>query len=213
LRGVVIANELLDNLPFAVLERTGDGWAAVHVGLDDGETALVEVLLPASDGDASAASELAPNARAGDRIPLQPRAVSWLRTATDALDRGRIVVVDYGDTTASMAARGADWLRTYRAHERAGDPLAAPGDADVTTEVAWDQLARVRAPDRDRSQAEFLRAHGLDELVEEGRRIWDERAAVGDLEAIRARSRVSEAEALTDPTGLGAFRVLEWSIG
>ena len=32
----------------------------------------------------------------------------------------------------------------------------------------------------------------------------------GGLEAIAGRSRVHEADALTDPTGLGAFRVLEW---
>jgi len=33
---------------------------------------------------------------------------------------------------------------------------------------------------------------------------------VGDLEALKHRSRVTEVEALTDPAGLGAFRVLEW---
>ena len=68
----------------------------------------------------------------------------------------------------------------------------------------------MRVSDEDRSQADFLRAHGLDDLVAEGRRVWAERAHLGDLEALQARSRVSEAEALTDPTGLGAFRVLEW---
>jgi hypothetical protein len=63
---------------------------------------------------------------------------------------------------------------------------------------------------RRQRQHEFLRSHGIDELVEEGRRIWDERAHLGDLAAIRARSRVTEAEALCDPDGLGAFRVVEW---
>jgi hypothetical protein len=28
---------------------------------------------------------------------------------------------------------------------------------------------------------------------------------------VRARSRITEAEALLDPAGLGAFRVLEWT--
>jgi hypothetical protein len=55
-----------------------------------------------------------------------------------------------------------------------------------------------------------LRGHGLDDLVTEGRARWSERAHLGDLEAIRARSRITEADALTDPAGLGAFRVLEW---
>ena len=82
------------------------------------------------------------------------------------------------------------------------------GEQDITCEVAVDQLP---PPAQDRSQADWLRVHGIDELVEEGRAIWRERAAIGDLEAMRARSRVTEADALLDPAGLGAFRVLEWA--
>jgi SAM-dependent MidA family methyltransferase len=87
------------------------------------------------------------------------------------------------------------------------------GAQDVTCEVAVDQLATVRAPISDRSQAEWLRAWGIDELVAEGRRTWHERAHLGDLEAVKARSRATEAEALLDPSGLGRFRVLEWWAG
>jgi SAM-dependent MidA family methyltransferase len=125
-----------------------------------------------------------------------------------------VVVIDYASTTATMVARPqTEWLRTYRGHERGGPPLDAPGTQDITVEVAIDQLAAVRPPDLDQSQAEFLDDHGLGGLVEEGRRIWAERAHLGDLDAIRARSRISEAEALTDPAGLGAFRVLQWVVG
>jgi hypothetical protein len=61
-----------------------------------------------------------------------------------------------------------------------------------------------------RSQAQFLALHGIDELVVEGRQAWTERAHVADLAALRGRSRVREAEALTDPGGLGGFTVVEW---
>ena len=44
-------------------------------------------------------------------------------------------------------------------------------------------------------------------LVESGRRTWEARAHIGDLEAVTGRSRIAEAGALTDPDGLGA----EWS--
>jgi SAM-dependent MidA family methyltransferase len=71
----------------------------------------------------------------------------------------------------------------------------------------------VAPPSLDRTQAEFLAAHGIDDLVAAARATWHERAHLGDLEALRARSRVGEADALTDPTGLGAFRVLEWAVG
>ena len=81
------------------------------------------------------------------------------------------------------------------------------GTQDITCEVAIDQLPPFAA---NTSQADWLRSHGLEQLVEEGRRVWAERAHLGDLEAVKARSRITEAEALTDPAGLGAFRVLEW---
>ncbi|MGH9112456.1 MAG: hypothetical protein ACRDZN_09220, partial [Acidimicrobiales bacterium] len=99
---------------------------------------------------------------------------------------------------------------TYRGHSRGADMLADLGTQDVTCEVAIDQLATVRAPSADRTQAEWLRGRGIAELADEARRTWDERAHLGDLEAVKARSRVTEAEALVDPAGLGRFRVLEW---
>jgi SAM-dependent MidA family methyltransferase len=151
------------------------------------------------------------SAPSGARVPVQEQAGDWLRDVLALVERGRVVVIDYADTTDSMAQRPHDeWLRTYRGHERGGSPHDAPGSQDITVEVAIDQLAAVRAPDVDESQADFLAAHGIDHLVAEGRRVWAERAHLGDLAAIRARSRITEAEALTDPAGLGAFRVLSW---
>jgi len=209
--GVVLANELLDNLPLLLLERTADGWSEVRVTLD-GER-LAELLVPAAPELAEEAQRLAPDAVEGARIPLQLRARDWLQQALARVERGRVVLVDYADTTPSMAARPwPEWLRTYRAHGRGGHPLDQPGAQDITCEVAVDQLARVRPPAADRSQADFLRAHGIDELAADARAAWEERAHIGDLEAVKARSLVSEAAALTDPTGLGAFRVLEWLV-
>jgi SAM-dependent MidA family methyltransferase len=210
--GVLLANELLDNLAFRLVERHDTAWkeVAVEVG-EDGE--LVEALVASDDASVALASDAAPDARPGDRIPIQTQAVTWLEQALALVERGRIVVIDYADETADLGARPVDqWLRTYRSHGRGGPVLDAIGEQDITCEVAIDQLARVRRPTSDRSQAEFLAAHGIDDLVDEGRRIWRERAHLGDLEAMVARSRVTEAEALGDPAGLGAFRVLEWLV-
>jgi SAM-dependent MidA family methyltransferase len=199
---IVLANELLDNLPFGLAERTEEGWSEVLIGLDD--SSLAEVLVPVE-------VEGLPDAAVGSRVPLQLAAASWLRDALDlAGEGGRVVAIDYASTTVELASRPwTEWVRTYRKHGRGGPPLEALGTQDITCEVAVDQLGV--APASDRSQAEWLPAHGIDDLVEEGRRIWEERAATGDLEAVRARSRITEAEALLDPAGLGAFRVLEWT--
>ncbi|MET0727686.1 MAG: SAM-dependent methyltransferase [Acidimicrobiales bacterium] len=199
---VVLANELLDNLPFGLLERTADGWAEVRVGATG--DALVEVLAPT---DAPGP----PEAPVGARIPRQQAAQRWLADALElAGGAGRVVALDYASTTAELAARPwTDWVRTYRRHGRGGPPLEDLGTQDITCEVAIDQLGT--APTGDRSQADWLRAHGISELVDDGRRIWQERAHLGDLAAVTARSRVNEAAALLDETGLGAFRVLEWT--
>jgi SAM-dependent MidA family methyltransferase len=173
----------------------------VRVGLEGDR--LTEVRVPTI----APAPEVA--APVGARVPVQVAAAEWVRAAVDlAGPGGRVVALDYTSTTAELAARPwTEWVRTYRSHARGGHPLERLGEQDVTCEVAVDQLP---APARNVSQADWLRAHGIDELVEEGRATWRDRASIGDLAAVRARSRVTEAEALLDPTGLGAFRVLEW---
>lgn len=191
--GVVIANELLDNLPFGLRERTATGWAELHV-----DAGLAEVLVPV---------EYDLEAPAGARVPVQRAAGEWVAAARRLAPR--VVVIDYADTTPALARRPwTDWVRTYRGHSRGAHPLADLGGQDITCEVAVDQLPATTA---NRSQAEFLRAFGIDELAAEARQAWHGRAHIGDLQALRARSRVHEAAALTDETGLGAFRVLEWA--
>lgn len=215
LTGVVFANELLDNLPFVLLERTSTGWSEVRVAesRDESGPPLVEVLTPASATDVDLAERLVPSAPVGARIPLQGRAVEWLRDALRRLSRGRVVLVDYASTTGDLARRPMpEWLRTYRRGAPGTGPLDRPGNQDITVEVCIDQLARVQPPAADRPQSEFLAAHGLEALTDAARSEWQAAAGAPDLAALRAKSRISEAAALADPTGLGAFRVLEWTV-
>ncbi|MBV8302987.1 MAG: SAM-dependent methyltransferase [Acidimicrobiia bacterium] len=203
--GVVVANELLDNLPFALVEREPLGWAEVRV--DD---SLRETLVPAAADIALHTERLVPDAPVGSRVPLQRPATAWVRSALAVVERGRIAALDYAGTTPEMARRPwTDWVRTYRRHGPGGHPLENLGEQDVTCEVAVDQLP---APDTARTQADFLRAFGLDGLVDEARTAWEAHAHIGDLEALEHRSRVSEGAALSDGAGLGAFSVLEWTV-
>jgi SAM-dependent MidA family methyltransferase len=148
----------------------------------------------------------------GARAPLVDRAATFVDDARRSVRRGSVVAFDYGTPiTAMLAGRPyRDWLRTYRGNERGDHYLVAPGTQDITTDVPIDQLPE---PDAVRTQAAFLRLWGIDELVAEGRRRWEEQAARPGLEAMKMRSRVSEAEALLDPAGLGGFLVTEWRCG
>jgi SAM-dependent MidA family methyltransferase len=212
--GVVVANELLDNLPFRIVEWTGDLWTEIRVGLDD--AGFVEVAVPAATEVAAAAEDVASGAAVADgtRLPVPTATADWLATCGHVLRRGFLVVIDFADTAASIAARGQDqWLRTYHGHERGGAPLVDPGAQDITCDVPAEHLVThaERAGFRlveQATQAEWLTALGIDELTEDARGVWRERAAIGDLDAMAARSRVSEAAGLTDPTGLGAHTVL-----
>jgi SAM-dependent MidA family methyltransferase len=202
--GVVIANELLDNLPFRLAVNDGPWREAFVVTMPDGRA--VEKL---SDPFDPLPAVLPPRATLGARAPLQDAAAVWVADARAVVRRGTVAVIDYcSPTTAELAARPwREWLRTYRGHERGGHYLAEAGRQDITTEVAIDQLP---PPDTVRSQLQWLRLHGIDELVAEGKAYWAEHAGRPDLAAMRMRSRVSEAEALLDPAGLGAFTVVEW---
>lgn len=206
--GLVIANELLDNLAVRIVERTGDGWSEVWVRIDD--DGACEVLRPLDgDGDALvSALGLDSTVGVGTRVPIQHAASRWVHTTLDQISAGRLLVIDYGvATVADLADR--TWLRTYRAHERGDDPYDSPMERDITVDIVVEQL---KTPTRVGTQAERLRAWGIGDLVDEGKQIWAERAHLGDLAAMKARSRVSEAEALVDESGLGAFLVLEWDI-
>jgi SAM-dependent MidA family methyltransferase len=210
--GVVLANELLDNLPFRVVERTADGWAEVRVAVAG--DAFVETVVPASSDLAVEADHLASSCALGTRLPVPDGAREWLRAGAAILRRGRLVVVDYVVPAEELAARGHDgWLRTYRDHQLGASPLDAPGTQDITADVPLEYIVHAAARaglavERDATQADWLRDLGIDALVAEARAGWDARAHVGDLEAVKHRSRVTEAAALTDPAGLGAHRVL-----
>lgn len=201
--GVVLANELLDNVPFDLLERVPDGWAEVRVTAGSG--GYGELLVPAADAGLEIDSPV------GCRVPRQRGAQAWLREALGIVRRGRVVAIDYAATTAELAAR-SDWLRTYRDNARGSDPLECPGTSDITGEVCIDQLTTVRAPSSVSTQADFLRANDIEVLVEEGRAGWARAAAAPDRQALELRSRVAEAEALLDPAGLGAFTVIQWQV-
>ena len=199
---VVLANELLDNLPFDVVRFDGTAWRQVFVGHDGGRFVAV-------DGTMVAAPPGVVEPAAGATLPLHGAARDWI-AARRAAGAVRIVVFDYGAPTAELLRRGDGWLRTFRGHDEAGDWLTEPGTCDITSDLALEQLVSDGAVCT--TQDDWLRRHGIEDLVAEGRKAWQAGAAIGDLAALRGRSRVGEAEALLDPAGLGAFVVLEWEI-
>lgn len=212
---VIIANEVLDNIGFRVVERTDIGWSELYVVTDPAGGGVEELrpleprsrqgIEPGIDerlGPQGGLDELP----VGTRVPLLDQAAEWVANLL-ARDPAVVITLDYGAATTLELARRGGWLRTYRSHDRGDDPLVEPGSWDITTDVALDQLP---SPTEVVSQADFLRRWGIDDLVSEGRTYWAEHASQPDLAALRMRSRIREAEALLDPAGLGAWLVATW---
>ena len=203
--GMVIANELLDNLPFRILERTASGWKEVLVRSSENDEFASEAT---ESGDSELAATLAPNAPVGTRIPLQEQAQAWVRQACELIGRGRVIVFDYGAATAELAERDG-WLRTYTKHGKGTSPLARPGQQDITSDVAFDQLP---PPAIIQTQADFLQDWGIQNLVAEGQKEWQQHAANPTTEALAARSRSTEAQTLCDPTTFGSYKAAQWIV-
>jgi len=210
LPGVVFTNELFDNIPFRIAQRTDAGWDEVRVAVTDDDR-FAEVLVPAAEGFGTGLPlDVAP----GTRLPVQFGIRDWLQRCAALLRTGWLVVIDYAATIDELMARPPmAWLRTYAEHGHAGDPLGEPGTKDITSDVVLDTMRRsaVRAGfviERELTQREWLHELGVEALAAEAAATWEQTAAVGDLQALAARSRVNEAKALTDPDGLGAHRVV-----
>jgi SAM-dependent MidA family methyltransferase len=203
--GVVIANELLDNLPFRLAVFDGT-WREAGVSLDH-DSGFVETTFAAD----RAWAWLPEAVEHGTRLPVQDQASQWVAAACESLGQGSVLIVDYCTASTTQLAHQPwrEWLRTFRAHGRGQHYLRDPGEQDITAQVCIDQLP---APQHTESQGDFLRRWGIDDLVEEGRHAWNAAASRPDVAALTMRSRAREAEALLDPHGLGGFSALLWEV-
>ena len=212
LRGVILANELLDNLPAALVVRSGDGWMEQQVGVADGDLTMVEA--PARSAVAAWADSYGGPVPEGGWVEVQIEAYEWVGRAIGLLGAGALVAIDYGDTAEGLLPRREEGtLRTYRAHHLGPDPLLEPGATDITMDVAFTAaVAAAEAAGADAGlhrQDDFLTGLGLGERLRVLRRHELELAREGKtMERLKVRSDLGDGRTLLHPRGLGDFRVL-----
>ena len=137
------ANELLDAFPVARWRFDGRAWQQLAVALDI-DQALCWDEVPAPDfrlpGICGPHEAMLPTGYVTETCPgLGP----WVQSLGRSFTRGRALLFDYGREAADYFAphRSAGTLRGYRAHRRCDDPLAAPGETDLTADVNFTHLA------------------------------------------------------------------------
>jgi SAM-dependent MidA family methyltransferase len=201
--GVILANELLDNLPFRLFVFDGSWMEAFVSQATSGQ--FVEVLRTPD----VVPSCLPLNAPLGSRAPIQDAAASWVRNSLLNINHGRLLLFDYcSASTADLALTPwREWLRTYRDQGRGTHYLTEPGSQDITAQVMLDQLP---AGFTSSNQADFLKQWGINDLVREGSDYWESMKNAPDVVAMKMRSRSAEAKLLTDKASLGLFSALSW---
>ena len=120
---ILLANEFFDALPIRQFVRRGEGWRERHVA----GGAFVE--LPATRAEAAPEGAVREVSEAG----LALAAALGARLAREG---GAALILDYGPAESSFG----DTLQALRDNAPA-DPLAAPGEADLTAHVDFAALA------------------------------------------------------------------------
>jgi len=218
--GAIVSNELLDALPFHVLEGVGEavgaqataGLAEVFVAARGGATGLLqEVVGPVSDPRLLKRLDdegvgLAPGQRGEVSLDAEALAFEMGR----ALAVGAVLIVDYGDEAAGLydvRRRPEGTLRCFFRHRLNDEPLARLGRQDITVHVDFTAVSRAveRAGlrvQRVERQGEFLDRHGLSSFVA---KLDADQPRIGREAFVRHRRAL---EALRDPRGLGSNLVL-----
>ncbi|WP_232628451.1 class I SAM-dependent methyltransferase [Methylobacterium sp. Leaf118] len=195
---LVIANEFFDALPARQFVRMGRGWCERRVGLSEDGAALAFGLDPEPDPRIDA------EAPAGAVLTLPTAALAVMRDLGRRLVRsgGALLAIDYGHDRPGFGD-------TFQALARHGsvDPLARPGEADLTVHVDFPALARAATSEGAAlhgpvTQRDFLQALGLGPRAER----LKARATTAQAQAIDAAvARLTDP----DPRGMGAlFKVL-----
>jgi SAM-dependent MidA family methyltransferase len=211
-RGVVIGNEFIDNLPMAIAQKVDGAWRERWVGVDDRRLAMIDA--PPRPEVMAWLDDFAGDVPDGGWVEAQLTAMTWVEDVLRRLEAGSLLLFDYGDTSENLLPRRQDGtLRTYRAHHLGPHPLDEPGLTDITADVNFTALAaaaeKAGALVEVHRQDDFLIGLGLGDRLSELRHAELEAARSGDdMERLRLRTLKTEAETLLHPRGLGDFRVL-----
>jgi SAM-dependent MidA family methyltransferase len=171
IRGFVIANEVLDVVPFSIVHRQAGELLERGVAVTEGGFAWDDAPLPEGELRRRAAAALP----AGDydyvtEVGLAAEAL--VRTIAEAIEAGVAVFIDYGLAERELyhPQRSMGTMRCHYRHRYHNDPFFLPGLQDITCHVDFSAMARAAEQGGAEvlgytTQAYFLISCGLAVLV------------------------------------------------
>jgi len=170
--GVIIANEVIDALPFDRIIKQSDSWYQLNVSCSGNGFAerlgekIADHTLPDCLHDRSVYPQ-------GYQAEIRPMASGWIAALAASLERGVIILLDYGYPQQELyhAQRAAGSLKCFISHHQHDDPFQHVGLQDITAHVDFTEIA-VSAHENElavsgfTTQAGFLLENGITELAE-----------------------------------------------
>jgi SAM-dependent MidA family methyltransferase len=207
--GVLLANEVIDALPFERFRRRDGDLLRAFVAIENAH--FIERWLPvdAAIFDDIAALNIPPDLDV--EFEHWPQLAAWLHGLTQNMQHGLAVLIDYGETGEARyaGARSGGTMRCFYRQQLHNDPYWHPGLSDITADVDFSALARAGeaaglAPQGFCSQATFLLQGGLPQ-------VFANMAAMD----VRAQLNLSaQIKTLTLPSSMGErFKVMCFSRG
>ncbi len=171
MHGVLLGNEVLDAMPARLLAWDGTRWRERGVSVSEPADGLPQ--LAWADRDTDLAPPAAGPFPPGYLTEVHPQALAFVRTLAERLQRGAVLLLDYGFPEAEYyhPQRSGGTLMCHRGQRADADPLADPGLKDITVHVDWSAVA-LAAQDAGldvlgySSQAHFLVNCGLPALLQ-----------------------------------------------
>ena len=146
LPGIAFGNEVLDALPFQVIEWRSGRWHACRVGCDSaGEFCWVLGELPPEAALATTLAALGADFPEGYRTEIRADHAAFISPLLGALVHGRLLWFDYGFAQPDYyhPARTTGTLRTFARHRADENPLLCPGEIDITAQVDFTAVAAI----------------------------------------------------------------------
>ncbi|CAN5852052.1 SAM-dependent methyltransferase [soil metagenome] len=179
--GVVVAHEVLDNFAFRLFEVHRDGAREVRVGT--ARNHLTEVLFPVGPEIFDLAAPALGHLEEGDRFELRTGIGQWVADAARVLEKGRLLVVDYGEIEPEIWTRHPfGSMVTYQRGNLGTDPFENLGGADITAHVNFSALDRA------------THDAGLNVLALQTQKGWLEKLGIGEVVA-ELRRQATKAQA------------------
>ncbi len=174
IRGFVVANEVLDVVPCALVRRTGDQYLERGVILTEAGFAWDDQRMPDGDLQRRAMAVFPP----GDYEYLSEvnlAAEGLVRTVAASLEAGLALFIDYGypEREYYHPQRSMGTMRCHYRHRFHGDPFFLPGLQDITAHVDFSAMGRAAESGGAEllgftTQAYFLISCGLGVMVSGG---------------------------------------------